>query len=53
MADILKECKELVDEGYQEITLLGQNVDSYGFDLKDGTTFSKLLEEVAKLEFHV
>lgn len=49
MADILKECKELVDEGYQEITLLGQNVDSYGFDLKDGTTFSKLLEEVAKL----
>lgn len=49
MSDILKECKELVEEGYQEITLLGQNVDSYGFDLKDGTTFAKLLEEVAKL----
>ncbi len=49
MEDILKECKKLVDDGYQEITLLGQNVDSYGNDLKDGTTFAKLLEEVAKL----
>ncbi len=49
MDDIIKECKELVDQGYQEITLLGQNVDSYGNDLKDGTTFAKLLEEVAKL----
>jgi len=47
--DILKECKELVDNGYQEITLLGQNVDSYGNDLKDGTSFAKLLEDVAKL----
>ena len=47
--DILKECKELVDSGYQEITLLGQNVDSYGNDLNDGSTFAKLLEEVAKL----
>ena len=47
--DILSECKELVDQGYKEITLLGQNVDSYGKDLKDGTTFAKLLEEVAKL----
>ena len=47
--DILKECKELVDSGYQEITLLGQNVDSYGKDLDDGTNFAILLEEVAKL----
>ena len=47
--DILKECKELVDKGYQEITLLGQNVDSYGKDLKNGIDFAKLLEEVAKL----
>lgn len=47
--DILAECKVLVDEGYQEITLLGQNVDSYGKDLNDGITFAKLLEEVAKL----
>ncbi len=47
--DILAECKQLVDEGFQEITLLGQNVDSYGKDLNNGVTFAKLLEEVAKL----
>ncbi|MBQ4255527.1 MAG: tRNA (N6-isopentenyl adenosine(37)-C2)-methylthiotransferase MiaB [Bacilli bacterium] len=47
--DILKECKELVEEGYQEITLLGQNVNSYGKDFKDGTSFATILEEVAKL----
>ena len=47
--DILAECKELVEEGYQEITLLGQNVNSYGKDFKDGTSFADILEEVAKL----
>lgn len=47
--DILKECCELVKNGYQEITLLGQNVDSYGNDLNDGTTFANLLESVALL----
>ena len=47
--DILEECKVLVDEGFKEITLLGQNVDSYGKDLKNGVTFAHLLEEVAKL----
>jgi tRNA-2-methylthio-N6-dimethylallyladenosine synthase len=47
--DILKECEDLVKHGYKEITLLGQNVNSYGLDLKDGTTFALLLEEVAKL----
>lgn len=46
--DIIKECKELVRDGYKQITLLGQNVNSYGLDLKDGTTFAYLLEEVAK-----
>jgi len=49
LEDIVKECKTLVENGYQEVTLLGQNVDAYGKDLKDGTTFAKLLEEVAKL----
>ncbi len=48
-ADILNECKILVNSGYQEITLVGQNVNAYGLDLKDGTTFSYILEEVAKL----
>ncbi|HAS56751.1 MAG TPA: tRNA (N6-isopentenyl adenosine(37)-C2)-methylthiotransferase MiaB [Firmicutes bacterium] len=47
--EILAECKKLVDEGYQEITLLGQNVNSYGKDFHDGTNFAKVLEEVAKL----
>ena len=47
--DILAECKELVEKGYQEITLLGQNVNSYGKDFHDGTSFATILEEVAKL----
>ena len=49
MEDILKECKELKDLGYKEVTLLGQNVNAYGKDFKDGTSFAKLLDEVAKL----
>ncbi|MCH5171328.1 MAG: tRNA (N6-isopentenyl adenosine(37)-C2)-methylthiotransferase MiaB [Erysipelotrichales bacterium] len=49
MEDILKECQELVDKGYQEITLLGQNVNAYGKDLKDGSSFANLMECVAKL----
>lgn len=48
-ADIIKECKELVDAGYQEITLLGQNVNAYGKDLDEGYDFADLMEAVAKL----
>ena len=48
--DIIKECEALVKEGYQEITLLGQNVNAYGKDLTEGgCTFGELLQEVAKL----
>lgn len=47
MEDIVRECKELVEKGYKQITLLGQNVNSYGLDFKDGTTFAKLLKAVA------
>ena len=47
--EIIKECQELVDDGYQEITLLGQNVNAYGKDLKNGQDFATLLEAVAKL----
>lgn len=47
--DVIRECKKLSDEGYKEICLLGQNVNSYGLDLEDGTNFANLLEEVAKL----
>lgn len=48
--DIIAEVKELEREGYKEVTLLGQNVNSYGLDLKDGTTFASLLDEVAALD---
>ncbi len=47
--DILKEVKELKEKNYQEVTLLGQNVNAYGKDLNDNLTFAVLLEEVAKL----
>ena len=50
-SDIIEECKKLNNEGYKEVCLLGQNVNSYGLDLNDGTNFATLLEEVAKLGF--
>lgn len=47
---ILKECRALVDGGAREITLLGQNVNSYGQDKHaDGTSFAELLSKVAAL----
>ena len=49
MEDVLAECQELVESGYKQITLLGQNVNSYGLDFKDGTTFASLLDKVAAL----
>lgn len=42
-SDIIDEAKLLGHQGYKEITLLGQNVNSYGLDLKDGSTFAGLL----------
>lgn len=46
--DILKEVNELIEQGYKEITLLGQNVNSYGKDLNNDYSFADLLENVAK-----
>ena len=46
--EIIKEVEELKNSGYKEITLLGQNVNSYGKDLNNGTDFATLLEAVAK-----
>lgn len=46
--DILEEVKDLVKEGYKEVTLLGQNVNAYGKDLSDGYTMGNLLEDTAK-----
>ena len=46
--DILKEVEILVKDGYQEVTLLGQNVNAYGKDLDNGYNMENLLEDVAK-----
>ena len=47
---ILAEVEKLVKEGYKEITLLGQNVNSYGADGSTGMTFAELLDKVASIE---
>ena len=48
--DVIAEFKQLVDEGYREITLLGQNVNSYGKDLEPRVSFSQLLRILNDLE---
>ncbi|MDO5085684.1 MAG: MiaB/RimO family radical SAM methylthiotransferase, partial [Erysipelotrichaceae bacterium] len=48
MDDILLEVNELKEQGFKEVTLLGQNVNAYGKDLKLQNGFAALLEEVAK-----
>ncbi len=48
--DVLTECRELVAAGYKDITLLGQNVNSYGKDLGLGTDFADLLEQIDAIE---
>ena len=47
-SDIINECKDLVNQGYKEICLLGQNVNSYGIDLNNNYGFGDLLNDVAK-----
>ena len=48
--NIISEVKGLVESGYKEITLLGQNVNSYGNDLNSGENFSVLLKELGKID---
>lgn len=46
--DIIKEVELLKEEGYKEVTLLGQNVNAYGKDLDINYTMANLLEDVSK-----
>jgi len=48
--DILREVEELSSRGYKEVTLLGQNVNSYGKDLKKRIDFAELLSLVNQIE---
>ena len=48
--DILAECVQLIASGCKEITLLGQNVNSYGKDLEQSVDFSDLLAQIAQLD---
>ena len=48
--DILNEIKKLSQQGYKEVTLLGQNVNSYGNDLDERISFSELLEKIHEIK---
>ena len=49
-ADIVAECRKLIESGVKDITLLGQNVNSYGKDLCEGIDFSDLLKMIADID---
>jgi tRNA-2-methylthio-N6-dimethylallyladenosine synthase len=48
--NIIAEVKTLIKDGYKEITLLGQNVNSYNADGKGGMSFAQLLDEIAQID---
>lgn len=50
MNAVIAEVKELVENGYKEITLLGQNVNSYGNDLGQKDAFVKLIKKIDEIE---
>ena len=50
IANITAEIRDLAADGVTEVVLLGQNVNSYGKDLKDGTNFAKLIAEIEKID---
>ncbi len=48
--DIVAECRQLIKQGYKEILLLGQNVNSYGKGLEENINFARLLQKVNAIE---
>jgi len=50
--EIIAECKNLIKNGCKDITLLGQNVNSYGHDNKNELTFAELLKRVDAIPGH-
>ncbi len=48
--NIIREIETVAKQGYKEIMLLGQNVNSYGNDLDNGITFAKLLERACRVD---
>jgi len=48
--DICSEIRGLAKEGYKEITLLGQNVNSYGLDFRNGTSFADLIRAIDEID---
>jgi tRNA-2-methylthio-N6-dimethylallyladenosine synthase len=49
-ADVLDEIGRLADAGVMEVTLLGQNVNSYGKTLHDGSNFASLIKKIGDIE---
>lgn len=49
-AEIIKEIEGMVAEGYKEVTLLGQNVNSYGKGLEENINFAELLRRINKID---
>ncbi len=47
---IINEARDMIKSGYKEITLLGQNVNSYGKNLENGVNFSALLREIDSVD---
>lgn len=48
-AEIIAEVQQLMENGYKSVTLLGQNVNSYGLDREDEISFAQLLEQIGQV----
>lgn len=48
--DVVSEAREMIAAGYKDITLLGQNVNSYGKNFDEPISFAELLAEIDKIE---